>query len=109
VPKLPEDWGRSQAPAEGAGRRDELLRRVSAATDARASQEGRVVVRPRAPHELVDDATAEQLRILGRCLRALGRLRADGALEALGRFADDESPRVRGAALEGLASLGPKG
>ncbi|HEY8207708.1 MAG TPA: HEAT repeat domain-containing protein [Myxococcaceae bacterium] len=108
VSSLSEDWGRAEA-AEAGARRDDLFRKVSAVADARATQDGRVMVRPRAPRELVDDATPEQLRFLARCMRALGRLRADGALDTLTRFADDENPRLRGAALEGLASLGPKG
>ncbi|HZN95825.1 MAG TPA: HEAT repeat domain-containing protein [Myxococcales bacterium] len=109
VASLPEEWGRSQAQAEGTGKRDDLLRRVSTATEARVAQEGRVVVRPRPPRELVDDANPEQLRLLARCLRALGRLRGPGALEVLSRSAEDVSPRVRGAALEGMAYLGPGG
>ncbi|HYV43461.1 MAG TPA: HEAT repeat domain-containing protein [Myxococcaceae bacterium] len=107
VSTLPADWGHDQAAAEG--HRDELLHRVTAAADARATQDGRTVVHPRAPRELVDDATPEQLRFYARCMRALGRLRAEGALDLLSRATDDDNPRVRGAAFEGLASLGLKG
>jgi HEAT repeat protein len=107
VSSLPADWGQSQGGPES--RRDELLHRVTAAATARATQDGRMVVHPRAPRELVDDATADQLRLYARCMRALGHLRAEGALETLTRAADDENPRVRASALEGLASLGPKG
>ena len=109
VTSLPDDWGHAEAVEGGGSRRDDLFRKVSAVADARASQDGRVMVRPRAPRELVDDATPDQLRVFARCMRALGRLRAEGALDTLTRSADDESPRVRSSALEGLASLGPKG
>ncbi|HVE86091.1 MAG TPA: HEAT repeat domain-containing protein [Myxococcales bacterium] len=109
VSSLPEGWGLSQVPQNAPGKRDDLLRKISAATDARASQAGRMVVHPHPPRELVDDATSEQLRLWARCLRAAGRLRVEGIMEALARAADDESPRVRGAALEGLAYLGPAG
>lgn len=107
VTSLPADWGKDQAAAEG--HRDELLHRVTAAAEARATQDGRTVVHPRPPRELVDDATSDQLRLYARCMRALGRLRAEGALDVLSRAADDENPRVRAAAFEGLAAMGSKG
>jgi len=109
VPQLPQGWGESQAPAEGIQKSDDLMGKISAATRARAAEEGRVLIHPRPPAQLVTDATDEQLRGLSRSLHALGRLRAKGALEVLTRFAQDESPRVRGAASVGLAFLGPAG
>jgi HEAT repeat protein len=109
IPRLPDGFGEGAAPGPQGSKQEELLRKVSAGNEARAAQAGRVLVRPRPPQELVDDAGDEQLRLLAASLRALGRLGAEGALGILLRHADDENARVRAAALEALAGLGEDG
>jgi HEAT repeat protein len=81
-----------------------LPREVAPGFDAgaRASQE-------LAPRELVEDVSEEQLRTFAGAIRALGQLRAPGALPLLEPHAKDPSPSVRAAALVGLARLGGAG
>ncbi|MCI0569327.1 MAG: HEAT repeat domain-containing protein [Myxococcaceae bacterium] len=63
----------------------------------------------RVPAEIVDDLSAEQLRLPAAALRALGAVRADGAFALLTPFAEDPHPVLRTAARLGLASLGDAG
>jgi HEAT repeat protein len=66
-------------------------------------------VQVRAPSELVEDVEPARLVPLAGLLRALGSVRAPGALELLKGFMDDSSTTLRTAALVGLARLGPEG
>ncbi|NMO22459.1 HEAT repeat domain-containing protein [Pyxidicoccus fallax] len=87
----------------------QLLERVKALNAARAREAGRAVVQPRVPTELHDDVDPERLRPLATLLRALGTLKAPGALELLKGYTQDASAPLRVAALTGLARLGPEG
>ncbi|NTX58176.1 HEAT repeat domain-containing protein [Myxococcus sp. CA039A] len=97
------------APDERAARHASLFERVKALNAQRARDSGRPVVKPRVPTELFDDVEAERLVPLATLLRALGSLRAPGALELLKGYSQDSSIPLRTAALVGLAHLGPEG
>ncbi|MFL5356450.1 HEAT repeat domain-containing protein [Archangium sp.] len=86
-----------------------LLARVKALNAAKARNLGRPVVQQRAPTELFDDVESSRLEPLAGLLRALGAVKAPGALELLKGFAGDSSVTVRTAALVGLTRLGPEG
>lgn len=86
-----------------------LFERVKALNAARAREAGRVVVQPRVPAELVDDVDPSRLEPLAALLRALGAVKAPGALELLKGYAGDPSTPLRTAALVSLARLGPEG
>ncbi|AEI67362.1 HEAT repeat-containing PBS lyase [Corallococcus macrosporus] len=90
-------------------RHADLLGRVKELNAARVRESGRDVVRHRVPTELYDDVAAERLVPLATLLRALGTLKAPGALELLTGYTQDSSSALRVAALVGLARLGPEG
>lgn len=90
-------------------KQQELMAKVHALNVARAADAGRVLIEPVPPSEVVDDANDEQLKVLAALVRALGRLKAQGALEKLSVWAQDGNAMLRTAALVGLASLGPQG
>jgi HEAT repeat protein len=121
---LPKTYGPGfdpSAPApssgDGHGHKDEnrgakkaqLLDRVRALNAQRAREAGRVVVQPRIPTELYEDVEPLSLEPLAAVLRALGAVKAPGALELLKSHAGDASVTLRTAALVGLARLGPEG
>jgi HEAT repeat protein len=66
-------------------------------------------VQHRVPTELYDDVEPERLAPLATVLRALGTLKAPGALELLKGYSQDASTSLRVASLVGLARLGPEG
>ncbi len=86
-----------------------LMARVKALNAAKARDLGRPVVQQRAPSELFDDVDSARLEPLAGLLRALGSVKAPGALELLKSFAGDSSVTLRTAALVGLTRLGPEG
>ncbi len=87
----------------------QLFERVRALNAQRARDTGRAQVQPRVPAELYDDVEPSKLEPLAAVLRALGALKAPGALELLTGYAGDSSVTLRTAALVGLARLGPEG
>jgi HEAT repeat protein len=106
----PDDHGHAHAgTGEKAAKVSSLFERVKALNAARAREAGRVVVQPRVPTELVDDVDASRLEPLAALLRALGAVKAPGALELLKGYAGDSSVTLRMAALVSLARLGPEG
>ncbi|MBN1203589.1 MAG: HEAT repeat domain-containing protein [Myxococcaceae bacterium] len=90
-------------------RQTQLFERVRARNAQVAREAGRVLVQPRAPAELYDDVEPLRLEPLAAVLRALGAVKAPGALELLKGYAADPSVTLRTAALVGLARLGPEG
>jgi len=90
-------------------RHADLLGRVKELNAARVRESGRAVVQHRVPTELYDDVAPERLAPLATLLRALGALKAPGALELLTGYTDDSSSVLRVAALVTLANLGPEG
>lgn len=86
-----------------------LMARVKALNAAKARGLGRPVVQQRTPAELFDDVDSPRLEPLAGLLRALGSVKAPGALELLKGFAGDSSVTLRTAALVGLTRLGPEG
>ncbi|AKJ04016.1 HEAT repeat protein [Archangium gephyra] len=115
--KLPERYGPGFDPSQpGSGsdsskreKHASLMARVKALNAAKAREHGRPVVQQRAPAELFDDVDSVKLEPLAGLLRALGSVKAPGALELLKSFAGDSSVTVRTAALVGLTRLGPEG
>jgi len=98
-------------PEDGANhlKLQDLYGRLRALDEARAKAAGRPVVAARAPVELVDDTSEEQLRPLAAAIRTLGAVKANGAFAALGQHARDGNAFIRTAAYEGLAQMGPEG
>jgi cellulose synthase operon protein C len=90
-------------------KQNQLFDRVRALNAQRAREAGRVVVQPRVPSELYDDVEPLSLQPLAAVLRALGAVKAPGALELLKGYAGDAHVTLRTAALIGLARLGPEG
>ncbi|XXF81594.1 HEAT repeat domain-containing protein [Myxococcaceae bacterium GXIMD 01537] len=86
-----------------------LFDRIRALNAARAREAGRVVIQPRVPAELVDDVSPAKLELLASVLKAIGAVKAPGAVDLLKGFAGDSSVTLRAAALAALASLGPEG
>ncbi|WP_164018102.1 HEAT repeat domain-containing protein [Pyxidicoccus trucidator] len=86
-----------------------LLERVKALNATRARESGQTMVQHRVPTELYDDVETERLAPLATLLRALGTLKAPGALELLKGYTQDSSAALRVASLVGLARLGPEG
>ena len=89
-------------------RTSEMLKRVQALDAQRLKERGKVPLQARAPRELVDDGTEEQYQLMGALLRALGRLKVDGARAKIEPFTEEQSPTLRAAAYAGLAMLGPE-
>ncbi|MBL8917250.1 MAG: HEAT repeat domain-containing protein [Myxococcaceae bacterium] len=89
-------------------RTSEMLRRVQALDAQRLKERGKVPLTARPPRELVDDGTEEQYQIMGALLRAMGRLKVDGARARIEPFTEEQSPTLRAAAFAGLALLGPE-
>jgi HEAT repeat protein len=114
---LPERYGPgfdpSQRDAQPNKQRDEkhahLMARVKALNASKARGLGRPLVRSRVPAELVDDVEPARLEPLAGLLRALGAVKAPGALELLKGYSGDSSVTLRTAALVGLTRLGPEG
>ncbi|HEX8702267.1 MAG TPA: HEAT repeat domain-containing protein [Myxococcaceae bacterium] len=116
---LPKVYGPGFDPSGPAGDYDredarsakhaQLFDRIRALNAQRAKDAGRVQVQQRVPGELVDDVEEQKLEPLAAVLRALGALKAPGALELLKGYAGDSSIKLRTAALVGLARLGPEG
>lgn len=89
-------------------RTSEMLKRVQALDAQRLRERGKVPLQTRAPRELVDDGTEEQYELMASLLRAMGRLKVDGARAKLEPFTEEQSPTLRAAAFAGLAMLGPE-
>ncbi|MCP3142361.1 HEAT repeat domain-containing protein [Pyxidicoccus xibeiensis] len=101
--------GHAHGNDDRASKQATLMERVKALNATRARESGRAVVQPRVPTELHDDVEPERLAPLATLLRALGALKAPGALELLKGYTQDSSGPLRLAALTGLARLGPEG
>ncbi|WP_044184599.1 HEAT repeat domain-containing protein [Hyalangium minutum] len=101
----------SQGHKDGAkgSKQVQLFERVRALNAQRAREAGRVLVQPRVPTELYDDVEPLSLQPLAAVLRALGAVKAPGALELLKGYAGDPNVTLRTAGLVGLARLGPEG
>ena len=115
---LPENYGRGfdptvqDDPAADKKRNEKhgsLMARVKALNAAKARNLGRPTVAQRVPTELFDDVESTRLEPLAGLLRALGSVKAPGALELLKGFAADSSVTLRTAAVVGLTRLGPEG
>jgi HEAT repeat protein len=115
---LPEQYGEGFDPSRqdttpGEQQKNEkhngLMARVKALNAAKARNLGRPVVQQRVPTELFDDVESARLEPLAGLLRAIGAVKAPGAMELLKGFAGDSSVTLRTAALVGLARLGPEG
>ncbi|MEW5740786.1 MAG: HEAT repeat domain-containing protein [Myxococcota bacterium] len=87
-------------------RTSELFRRVEALDAQRAQEAGKTLIKPRAPREVLDDGNDEQLKVLASLIRALGRLKIDGAREKVQPYTRDGSVSLRAAAWAALAFLG---
>lgn len=87
-------------------RTTDLFNRVQALDAARAREAGKTLLEPRVPREIIDDAAEEEVKVLAAILRALGKLKVDGARVHGQTFSNETSPTLRGAAYAALAFLG---
>ncbi len=87
-------------------RANDLLGKVQALDAQRAKEAGKTLLEPRVPREVLDDASDEEVKTLAALLRALGRLKLDGAKAQAQLFTEETSPVLRGAAYAALAFLG---
>lgn len=87
-------------------RASEMFKRIAALDAQKLKERGKVPLQARAPRELVDDGTDDQYHLLASLLRAMGRLKVDGARTRLEPFTEEQSPALRSAAYAGLALLG---
>ena len=87
-------------------RTNELFGRVQQLDAQRAREAGKTLLEARAPREILDDASEEEVRVLASILRALGKLKVEGAKVHGQAFVRETSPSLRGAAYSALAFLG---
>jgi HEAT repeat protein len=87
----------------------ELYRKVRELADAKAKGANKTLLEARVPSEVVDDASDDQVKLMGSVLRAIGALHVEGAFGVLKPWADDSNSRLRLAAYVGLSRLGPEG
>jgi HEAT repeat protein len=87
-------------------RTSDLFRRVQALDAERAKQLGKTLLQTAPPRELVDDTTEEQVKVLASLVRALGRLKVEGARERVEPFTREPSVALRSAGWVALAWLG---
>jgi len=116
---LPETYGPGFDPSEASdttadkkrgAKHGNLMARVKALNAARARNLGRPTGQQQRVHtELFDDVEDARLEPLAGLLRALGSVKAPGALELLKGFTGDSSVTLRSAALVGLTRLGSEG
>lgn len=84
----------------------DLMARVAALDQARAQALGKTLLQPPVPREVLDDADEADVRTLAVVLRAMGRLKLDGAKDAAKTFSRDLNTQLRGAGFAALAFLG---
>lgn len=84
----------------------DLFRRIDELNAKRAKDTTKRLPEQKAPVEIVDDASDEQLAVFAAVIRALGEVKAPGAQEILKARLSDPSRRVRQAAYFGLIGLG---
>jgi HEAT repeat protein len=87
-------------------RTSDLFKKVAALDAERAKQQGKSLLQAVPPRELTDDASDEQMKALIALVRALGKVKAEGAKERIEPFTHESSTALRGAAWAGLAFLG---
>jgi HEAT repeat protein len=90
-------------------KQNDLFRKVRALADAKAKEQGRMILEAHPPHEVVDDASEEQLKVLASLVRAMGTLGVEGARAIADKYVDESSASLRAAALVSLAAMGPEG
>ncbi|MFL5320223.1 MAG: HEAT repeat domain-containing protein [Myxococcaceae bacterium] len=111
-PLVPVDQASSGDEGKGKdarGKFDDLFRRLNELNKARNANSNKKPTDQRAPTEVVDDVTDDQVSLLAAVLTSLGELNAPGALELLKPRAKESSPLLRQAAMVGLIHLGPEG
>lgn len=87
-------------------RTTDLLTRVQALDAQRAKEQGKTLLEPRVPREVLDDTTDDEAKTVAVLLRAMGRLKIEGTKAHAQAFTAETSPVLRGAAFAALAFLG---
>ncbi|MFO0597722.1 MAG: HEAT repeat domain-containing protein [Myxococcaceae bacterium] len=87
-------------------RQNELFARVQQLDAQRAKDSGKTLLEAKPPRDVADDASDDELRVLAALLRAMGRLKVDGADKRAEEFVNETSPLLRGSAWSALAFLG---
>ena len=95
--------------AAGRLKQSDLFLKVRALADAKAKEQGRVILEARPPREIIDDASEAQLKVLAALVRALGILGAPGARAIAEKYVDESSASLRAAAFVSLAAQGDEG
>lgn len=87
-------------------RTSELFGRVQALDAQRAREVGKTLLETHPPREIIDDAADEEVRVLASLLRAMGKLKVEGAKAQVLPFTRETSATLRAAAWSALAFLG---
>lgn len=87
-------------------RQQDLLRRVDAMNEARVRETGKRPADQRPPVDLIDDVSNEQVRMLSVLLRALGKLKVEGAEAKIVPYLGEDNIALRSAAYEAMVFLG---
>lgn len=113
---LPKTWGsgfnpdlplpESDPAAIVRMRTTDLMKKVQALDEQRAKDSGKVLLQAPPPREVVDDTTEEEVKVLAALVRALGKLKLEGAKDKVEPFTRESSVLLRSAAFSALAFLG---
>jgi HEAT repeat protein len=87
-------------------RQQDLLRRVDALNEAKFRESGKRPLDQRPPVDLIDDVSNDQVRMLGALLRALGKLKVEGAEAKIVPYLAEDNIALRSAAYEAMVFLG---
>ncbi len=87
-------------------RTTELFAKVQALDAQRVKEAGKIGLEAKAPREIIDDVSEDEVRVLCALLRALGKLKIEGASSHAHLFILETSPSLRAAAFSALALLG---
>lgn len=87
-------------------RQNDLFARVQALDAQRAREAGKTLLESPPPREVSDDVSEDEVRVLSSIVRALGRLKVEGAAKNVEGFTRETSVSLRAAAWGALAFLG---
>lgn len=87
-------------------RQRDLLRRVDAMNEARLREAGRRPTDLKPPTDLIDDMPADSVVTMGLLLKALGKLKVEGAAEKIAPYLTDDNVQLRGSAYQAMVFLG---
>jgi HEAT repeat protein len=87
-------------------RTNELFGKIQALDSQRAREAGKTLLESHPPREILDDAADDDVRVLASLIRALGKLKVEGAREKVQPYTRETSALLRASAWSALAFLG---